>query len=58
MGAQLAGAGVLERIEALTFGMQKGLKADELAFAEMPYTPPMCPAVDPIRIAASILMKK
>lgn len=58
VGAQLAGAGVLSRVEAMTFGMQKGLTAEELAFAEMPYTPPMCPAVDPIRITASMLMRK
>ena len=58
VGAQFAGAGVLERIEALTFGMQKGMTAEELAFAEMPYTPPLCPTIDPIRVAATLLMRK
>lgn len=58
VGAQLAGTGVLERIEGLTFGMKKGLTAEELAFAEMPYTPPLCPTIDPVRIAASMLMRR
>jgi len=58
VGAQLAGTGVLERLEALTFGMQKNLTVKELALAEMPYTPPLCPTVDPIRIAASLLIRK
>ena len=59
IGAQLVGGErIFGRLLALSYAIQKGITAKELAFAETPYCPPVSPTIDPITIAAELLLRR
>ncbi|MBN1134844.1 MAG: FAD-dependent oxidoreductase [Methanosarcinaceae archaeon] len=59
IGAQvIAGEGVKERIDCLSFAIKKRLTIDDLLNMETCYAPPVSMLVDPLRYAAEDALKK
>ena len=59
IGAQIiAGEGVAQRINALSFAMLKEITIRELAKAETCYAPPVAETWDPMVLAAQTLIRR
>jgi NADH oxidase (H2O2-forming) len=59
IGAQIIGGEeVTQRINALSFAIQKQMTAQELAKADTAYAPPVCETWDPMVLAAEIVLMK
>jgi len=59
IGAQIVGGEeVTQRINALSFAIQKQMTAQELAKADTAYAPPMCETWDPMVLAAEKILVK
>ncbi|MFC1455105.1 FAD-dependent oxidoreductase [Candidatus Undinarchaeota archaeon] len=59
LGCQVFGKeGVFARVSYLGLAIQKNMTLEELTMAEIPYAPPISPAVDPIYTVAELLMRK
>lgn len=59
IGAQIMGGEeVTQRINALSFAIQKNMTVNELAKADTAYAPPLCETWEPIVLAAEIALRK
>jgi len=59
VGAQIIGGEeVTQRINALSFGIQKGMTVRELAKADTAYAPPVCETWEPMVLAAEMVLMK
>jgi len=59
IGAQIIGGEeVTQRINALSFAIQKNMTINELAKADTAYAPPLCETWEPIVLAAEIAIRK
>jgi NADH oxidase (H2O2-forming) len=59
VGAQIIGGEeVTQRINALSFGIQKGMTVRELAKADTAYAPPLCETWEPMVLAAEMVLMK
>ena len=59
IGAQIMGGEeVTQRINALSFAIQKNMTVNELAKADTAYAPPLCETWEPIVLAAEIAIRK
>jgi NADH oxidase (H2O2-forming) len=59
IGAQVVGSGeVTQRINALSFAIQKGMTVRELAKADTAYAPPLNETWDPMVLAAEMVLMK
>ncbi len=59
IGAQIIGGEeVTQRINALSFAIQKNMTVNELAKADTAYAPPLCETWEPIVLAAEIALRK
>jgi NADH oxidase (H2O2-forming) len=59
IGAQIIGGEeVTQRINALSFGIQKGMTVRELAKADTAYAPPLCETWEPMVLAAEMVLMK
>jgi NADH oxidase (H2O2-forming) len=59
IGAQIVGGeGVTQRINALSFAIQKGMTVRELAKADTAYAPPLNEAWEPMVLAAEMVLMK
>jgi NADH oxidase (H2O2-forming) len=59
VGAQIIGGEeVTQRINALSFAIQKGMTVRELAKADTAYAPPLCETWEPMVIAAEMVLMK
>ena len=59
IGAQVVGAEeVTQRINALSFGIQKGMTVRELAKADTAYAPPLCETWEPMVLAAEMVLMR
>lgn len=59
VGAQIIGGEeVTQRINALSFAIQKGMTVRELAKADTAYAPPLCETWEPMVLAAEMLLMK
>ena len=59
IGSQIIGGEeVTQRINALSFAIQKNMTVNELAKADTAYAPPLCETWEPIVLAAEIALRK
>jgi NADH oxidase (H2O2-forming) len=59
IGAQIIGGEeVTQRINALSFAIQKGMTVRELAKADTAYAPPLCETWEPMVLAAEMILMK
>jgi NADH oxidase (H2O2-forming) len=59
IGAQIIGGEeVTQRINAISFGIQKGMTVRELAKADTAYAPPLCETWEPMVLAAEMVLMK
>jgi NADH oxidase (H2O2-forming) len=59
IGAQVVGAEeVTQRINALSFAIQKGMTVRELAKADTAYAPPLCETWEPMVLAAEMVLMR
>ena len=59
VGAQIIGGEeVTQRINAISFGIQKGMTVRELAKADTAYAPPLCETWEPMILAAEMVLMK
>ena len=59
VGAQIVGGEeVTQRINALSFAIQKGMTVRELAKADTAYAPPLCETWEPMVLAAEMVLMK
>ncbi|HUU88524.1 MAG TPA: FAD-dependent oxidoreductase [Candidatus Glassbacteria bacterium] len=59
VGSQIIGGEeVTQRINALSFAIQKNMTVNELAKADTAYAPPLCETWEPIVLAAEIALRK
>ena len=59
IGAQIVGGEeVTQRINALSFAIQKGMTVRELAKADTAYAPPLCETWEPMILAAEMVLMK
>ncbi len=59
IGAQIVGGEeVTQRINAISFAIQKGMTARELVKADTAYAPPLCETWEPMVLAAEIVLMK
>jgi pyruvate/2-oxoglutarate dehydrogenase complex dihydrolipoamide dehydrogenase (E3) component len=59
IGAQIIGGEeVTQRINALSFAIQKHMTARELAKADTAYAPPLCETWEPMVLAAEMALMK
>jgi len=59
VGAQIIGGEeVTQRINAISFGIQKGMTVRELAKADTAYAPPLCETWEPMVLAAEMVLMK
>jgi NADH oxidase (H2O2-forming) len=59
IGGQVIGTGgVAERVNLLALAIQKGMRVDELADIEYCYMPAVCDAVEPLTVAAGVVLRK
>jgi NADPH-dependent 2,4-dienoyl-CoA reductase/sulfur reductase-like enzyme len=59
VGAQIIGGEeVTQRINALSFAIQKGMTVRELAKADTAYAPPLCETWEPMVLAAEMVLMK
>jgi NADH oxidase (H2O2-forming) len=59
VGAQIIGGeGVTQRINAISFGIQKCMTVRELAKADTAYAPPLCETWEPMVLAAEMVLMK
>ena len=59
IGAQIVGGEeVTQRINALSFAIQKHMTVRELAKADTAYAPPLCETWEPIVLAAEVALRK
>ena len=54
----MGGEEVTQRINALSFAIQKNMTVNELAKADTAYAPPLCETWEPIVLAAEIALRK
>jgi len=59
IGAQIIGGEeVTQRINAISFGIQKGMTVRELSKADTAYAPPLCETWEPMVLAAEMVLMK
>jgi len=59
VGAQIGGGEeVTQRINAISFAIQKGMTVRELAKADTAYAPPLCETWEPMVLAAEMVLMK
>jgi len=59
VGAQIIGGEeVTQRINAISFGIQKGMTVRDLAKADTAYAPPLCETWEPMVLAAEMVLMK
>lgn len=58
VGAQIVGGEVTQRINALSFAIQKGMTVRELAKADTAYAPPLNETWEPMILAAEMVLMK
>ncbi len=59
IGGQVIGtSGVAERVDLLALAIQKSMRADELADIEYCYMPAVCDVIEPLTVAAEVVLRK
>jgi NADPH-dependent 2,4-dienoyl-CoA reductase/sulfur reductase-like enzyme len=59
IGGQVIGTeGVAERVNLLALAIQKSMQVDELADIEYCYMPAVCDVIEPLTVAAEVVLRK